>query len=312
MCTSGVLIRGGLIACSAMLGYALVDAAAAHVGERLIPVSELTDENLAVIDLQDGRTDDWLAVIGEPSLYNFDFQVQGPHPPGDLQFRVWLAWHQSGRIYGAVETADDVFVNSISGPPIVWSLDDSFVAIGLDADHSGGPYWGWELGGFAWHNQTAQSYMIFGSPPDGVARISLHDPRIRTPRRFAQRPPYAEVGGAVFSEQPTITVTEFFVTGFDVLEAEGTSQVARLEPGKIIGIALQVDDQDVTYTSSGSPTGIGYKLPQSWCCTADMFTDALLVGPRRAGVEEGAATLSAWARIKARSGFSRPEERASH
>ena len=40
----------------------------AHVGDEIYPFLELLDEDLARIDLNDGSVDDWLEVLGEPSL----------------------------------------------------------------------------------------------------------------------------------------------------------------------------------------------------------------------------------------------------
>lgn len=72
--------------------------AVAHVGDRVYPIYELTDQDFAAIDLDDGRTDDWSALVGAPTATYDDFEPgSGPLPIGrdDFDFRVWLAWHRS-------------------------------------------------------------------------------------------------------------------------------------------------------------------------------------------------------------------------
>ena len=45
----------------------------AHVGDRVYPISELTDEMLAEIQLHDGSVEEWYELIGEPTLTLLDF-----------------------------------------------------------------------------------------------------------------------------------------------------------------------------------------------------------------------------------------------
>ena len=45
----------------------------AQFQDRLYPFVELTDEMRDRIDLKDGSVDDWLEVIGEPTLTPLDF-----------------------------------------------------------------------------------------------------------------------------------------------------------------------------------------------------------------------------------------------
>ncbi|MCC7264297.1 MAG: hypothetical protein IT369_17440, partial [Candidatus Latescibacteria bacterium] len=88
---------------------------AQQTGPVLIP--ELTDEDLARIDLHDGSVQDWLQVVGEPTLRPADMSIsvypsRQYHDPGDLDFRIWLGWHgASNRFYVALERADDIHVN---------------------------------------------------------------------------------------------------------------------------------------------------------------------------------------------------------
>ena len=67
----------------------------AHVGDRVYPVHELTDEMLAEIQLHDGSVEEWYELIGEPTLTLLDFsEILGASlDPSDMDFRIWLAWH---------------------------------------------------------------------------------------------------------------------------------------------------------------------------------------------------------------------------
>ena len=66
---------------------------------------------LEEIDLHDGSIDEWYKV-GEPSMTLLDFKTfsDRPHDPSNLDFRVWLAWHdEPDRVYAAFIIADDVY-----------------------------------------------------------------------------------------------------------------------------------------------------------------------------------------------------------
>ena len=125
-----------LIAVSASLS-------SAHVGDRVVPISEIPEESFSEIDIHDGNIEDWLNVIGEPSLTGLDLTAEiggtygEEYDPSDLDFRIWLAWHRGlNRIYAAVEGVDDVFVG--------WGDDefywDGVIGLEIDGDHSGGIY----------------------------------------------------------------------------------------------------------------------------------------------------------------------------
>ena len=60
-----------LLALAPLLG--INSAAHAHIGDEIYPFYELLDEDLARIDLTDGSVEDWLDVVGEPSLTASDF-----------------------------------------------------------------------------------------------------------------------------------------------------------------------------------------------------------------------------------------------
>ena len=74
-----------LLTLAPLLG--LASQAHAHVGDEIYPFYELLDEDLH-------RIEDWLEVIGEPSLVTSDFwrgSESWPSDPTTLDVRVWLA-----------------------------------------------------------------------------------------------------------------------------------------------------------------------------------------------------------------------------
>ena len=61
--------------------------------------------------------------------------------PSDLDFRIWLAWHdESNRIYAAVTVIDDVYYNEHDhNEEMEWCmLHYDSLLFSLDEDHSGG------------------------------------------------------------------------------------------------------------------------------------------------------------------------------
>ena len=121
--------------------------ASGHIGTRVFPFYELTDEMLETIDIHDGSVEEWYQ-IGEPSMTLLDFKTgrtgrSGVPDPSDLDFRIWLAWHdESNRIYTAVTTIDDVYYNEHNHNEETeryWlMLEYDSILFSLDADHSGG------------------------------------------------------------------------------------------------------------------------------------------------------------------------------
>ena len=89
----------------------------AHIGDEIYPFYELLDEDLHRIDLTDGSVEDWVEVVGEPSLTASDFfWLFGSYDLSELDFRIWLAWHQgSGTLWVAMERFDDLYLNNYDG-----------------------------------------------------------------------------------------------------------------------------------------------------------------------------------------------------
>ena len=123
----------------------LAGSAGAHAGGRVYPIPYLTDGMLAEIQLDDGSVDEWYDLIGEPTMTLIDFadEARGTGlDPADLDFRIWLAWHdEPARIYLAFAATDDLYKNVyVPGSDEIDNfmiLQDN-IFLGIDADHSGG------------------------------------------------------------------------------------------------------------------------------------------------------------------------------
>ena len=125
---------------TAALTIAVASTCMGHLGDRLVPVFEIPDDMIEDIDIHDESIDDWLSVIGEPTLTAAEFApfyTGESYDPSDLDFRVWLAWHRmSNRVYAAIHAVDDIFVETDNSG----SYRDGRVNLYLDGDHSGGFY----------------------------------------------------------------------------------------------------------------------------------------------------------------------------
>ena len=283
--------------------------------ERVYPIFELTDEELAQIDVKDGSVEDWEEIVGEATFTALDFNTwpkDDPYDPADMDFRVWVAWHDAtNRIYVAMERADDVFLNEFNRTATASDLNrymdgqDSCVELGVDADHSGGQYAGFGAGGqrpneeqLLRTNQQAQAYLA-------VAEVYDTGPQVGTPydswfggAEWFRTPPYAEGGGRAFGEQPTISVTEFYVTPFDrfLWNHPEESVISDLYLGKIIGLSISVHDRDAGHLEDPP---IRYYLGDWNSGYSGRFIDGLLVGAGGVLPEDTSVEDISWARIKA-------------
>ncbi len=292
----------------------LLHGAEAQESERLYPFIELTDADLAQIDVTDGSIDEWIDLLGEPTLTALDFQTdpdRAPYDPADMDFRVWLAWHgATNRLYVAVERSDDIYINNYDGsdaasPECVsmWGHDSS-VNFRVDGDASGGKYAFYleeiedpderQLLNY----QQAQSYNALGDIGGSGSHVCVGGSRAK--EGWFNLPPYAEGGGASFGEQPTLSVTEFYVTPFDRLiwNSPEESVVSTLSRGTLIGFYLAIRDYDVegelaegNHFISGQDQGPGLS-------NADDFARGLLVGPG-GEIPDSAVESVTWGRIKA-------------
>ena len=289
-----------------LLGVA--DHTRAHVGNRVYPIFELTDEDVAVLDLTDGIIEDWLDIVGEPTLTALDFvdlPSSPPYDPFDLDFRIWLGWHRStNRIYGAMQQADDVYIlNDKDRQSDIWlTLHEAAINFYVDGDHSAGELvfapncCDTEEEYLLLLHQTAQWHLVLGGDYSAGPRIRLVNLFQEYDQEWFLNPPYADSDGNVFGENPIITITEFYVTPFDhfVWNNSEESLISELYPGKIIGFTMSIHDQD-------SEEDIGaYLLGETGAqSSGDAYVDGILLGPGGEIPDDSAVESITWGRIKA-------------
>ena len=290
---------------------ALASITHAHVGDEIYPFFELLDEDLDRIDLTDGSVDDWLEVIGEPSLTASDFLwLNNPYDPSELDFRIWLAWHQgSSTLWIAMERFDDLYFNLYDADkPWEMQLWDSSLRFKVDGDHTGGEYsyfLGWNCAGCSPEqvlesHRQAQEWMAIADTPDGEHLFHIGA------SEWVTREPYAAAGGGVIGQSPATSVTELKVTAFDdlIYNDEDASEASQLQAGKTIGFSISTIDNDDTRYDDGYGRKIAISLSASSkaAINADLLVDGLLIG---AGEDpslyddRSAVEPSSWARIKA-------------
>lgn len=275
----------------------------AHVGDRIYPIWQLSDEDVATIDLMDGSVEEWLDLVGEPTLTTVDFG-NDRYDPSDLEFRIWLAWHEpTNRIYGAVERYDDAYVamgTRFNCP--VESCHDAAINLYIDGDHSGGDFMYPLNDSMTWEEywsitfQGAQCFTAKAEDLEGYPLVEMWYLALATSNRedwFIQSP-YAGGGGGFFGEAPTVSVTEFYVTPFDRLiwNSPEESVVSVLQPGQIIGFGVQIFDTDISKKES-------YWMGNGITGSADSFADGLLLGMGGEIPEDTIVENITWARIKA-------------
>ena len=300
--------------------------ASAHIGTRVFPFYELTDEMLETIDIHDGSVEEWYQ-IGEPSMTLLDFKTgktgrSGVPDPSDLDFRIWLAWHdESNRIYAAITTIDDVYYNEHNyndeeGKRFILNYDS--VLFLLDADHSGGTgkpidvfnYVHEELldiyGSTQWYSVIAQTRS--GPTIDNGIRVSQENHPIWNfigePDSWMVFSPYGDAGGMAEGEQPSLSVIEMYVTPYDwwgALDDLDQVRFSELSAHQIIGFAIMVLDSDGDCPGCTGP----YHEPAeifddgNWLYVsnynkADEFIDGILLPTQGTSVES-----ITWGRIKA-------------
>ena len=283
----------------------------AHVGDVVYPIFELTDADLAQLDLHDGSIADWELLLGAPTLTRDDAfrpvlvpncescSAEALPAPEDLDFAIWLGWHQrSNRLYFAAERFDDV---------TLFATREKF-ELRIDGDHQGDTYVDWA---YITHCHTswtddcdpnsrvdhlAQTYSVFpyAFPSKGddwtVYWVDWD------PGDWVSRPPYADGSSQVdTSASPTSWVTEFYVTPFDSLIYHNPfgSRVSLLSAGKVIGFDVAVLDGDDD--SDGSYDYFSLSGDYDAYDHARLFVDGLLVGKASPTQIE----QSTWGRIKA-------------
>ena len=128
----------------AMIAIWLPVVANAHTGNRLFSIPYVSVDDLAHIEM-DGDVADWKDLLGEPTVTPLDFHMfshqalssYDQYDPGNLDFRVWIAWGDEGKLYVAAEAADDVY-RSDEFEYVFYTSDH--VSLKVDGDHSGGQF----------------------------------------------------------------------------------------------------------------------------------------------------------------------------
>jgi hypothetical protein len=301
----------------------LIHPAQAQSGDRLFPIVELTDADLAQINVKDGSVEDWQQVVGEPTLTAADFRTDpdyADYDPSDMDFRIWLAWHRgTNHIYVAMERSDDIYLNQYSGRDCAdrtcgMGWQDSYITFSVDGDHSGGQV----LLSPEESQLDQEERLLFlyqqAQRYHAISEVQGTDPHIEllgalSPADWFVRPPYAEGGGGAIRGNPAISVTEFYVTPFDyfVHNDQEKSVVSELSPGRIIGFAISVLDVDMEDHHIESIHYLRAVEPD-WTCLgvcsvviydSDDYSLGLLMGSGGAAPEVSAVESDTWARIKA-------------
>jgi len=284
----------------------MVGKAQAHIEVDGSPflLFEMTDAELASIDINDGTLDDWDAQFGVPSLVATDFFADptvgdgAQYDPNDLDFRIYLGWTRASRgnhIYVAIERVDNVYINEYEGgnPGSLWTQDS--IEFMIDGDHTGGQYGGWDAAAYSEeelkliNNAQAQQYLGIPESPDGQLVGYLG-----SGTEWVNLPPSADGGGAAVGTNPTVSVIEWYLTPFDncIWNDPAGSVQSVMQPDKIVGFQISVPDFDTEprayhafHTLSGQASTFKY---------AERFVDGILVG-----ADVGTAVeQSSWAEIK--------------
>jgi hypothetical protein len=183
------------------------------------------------------------------------------------------------------------------------------VSFRVDGDASGGKYYFYleeiedDEERQLLNYQHAQSYHALGDIVGSGSHVCVGFSRAR--EGWFNLPPYAEGGGASFGEQPTLSVTEFYVTPFDRLiwNRPEESVVSALSPGTLIGFSLTILDHD---DAERQPEGFHFithfiaegDYSSAIFRNADNFVRGLLVGPG-GELPDSAVESMTWGRIKA-------------
>ena len=283
-----------------------------QVSDRVYPFTELSDEDVARLDLRDGAVFDWLDIVGEPSLTALDFHTNplySSYDPTSFDFRVWLAWHDpTNHLYMAVQSTDDAYINEYEryggGYTRNIGVHDSAVFFHIDGDGSGGEWFtkdgASEEENLAMLNVQAQGYFAIAGNYDNDTNLQMLWNLVDQPHAPGfLLPPNADGGGGCVSEQPVICTVEFYVTAFDrlVWNNPGESVVSDLFPGKFIGFDIVlIDVEPSIYTQNNSEHALTPFSQERW--NSSNWAKGLLVGAD-SGRADTAARDVTWGRIKA-------------
>ncbi len=278
----------------------LADPADGHIGERLLPIPQVPAHVLEGIDLDDGSIDDWREALGPPLLTALDFEGSVPYDPANLDFRIWLAWGEPGRLYMAAVFADDA--HYYEDHPGGFMVSDN-VSLAVDGDHTGGEYdfrgpHGDDPTTHESHRQ-AQRWHAVSQTENGRASVELSVFEQEDYGPWMYWPPFAHGGGDTAGENPTIWVVELYVTAWDELDSRGPdySRISDFRAGQIIGLSVGVMEWDRRNQGGNDFFGLRTTAEPDPYGGADNFSDGILLGPD--GQVPTAIRWDSWSRIKA-------------
>ena len=238
--------------------FFLAIPAKAHMGNAVYPIPQLTEEMMAKIRFEDGSVDEWYDLVGEPTFTQEDFRTSGNREfdPSNLDFRIWLAWHNDpDRLYAAFSSSDN---QNLSFSRLGMYFDEDSFTLSIDGDHSGGEgkleqddYEGmdmwWESQQYVVFSHTDSVRLVFNALSSVFTRDSedsigyvvgfLTD---RLSQYWMVLPPYGTASGNIGGAAST-NVIELFVTPYDDWQGYGSSNgpedivFSELSEGKIIG-----------------------------------------------------------------------------
>ena len=281
-----------------------------HRGDRVYPLFEVIDET--AINVNDGHVDEWMELIGEPTVTALEFTVLDwqfgastfplhDYDPSDLDFRIWIGWTSaSERIYVAAIFSDDISAGEDEYDPN-YSPGQDFLRLLIDGDHDASsdrdPNPTLEGDDSRIFDQAAQSYSAVPVRAEGPI-VGLRTLEFYGGDWWWSYPPYGNGGGAIRGENPVIWTVEFYVTPFDMLlrKEPENSIVSDLGAQKIVGFQIHVGDfDDPDEGKEFYFLGDEKDFPGD----ADTWMDGLLIGSG-AGVSDGSVVRTdSWGRIKA-------------
>ena len=282
----------------------------AQGSDRLYPFRELTDEMRARIDLRDSSVEDWLDVLGEPTLTALDFATMpsfSGYDPSSFDFRIWLAWHDAGNhLFVAAEIVDDIYVGDHPDRAPHWDPQEAVVYFSVDGDGSGGTTIETGVDNVVIRDITmGQAQEYWAVVEDHGNSIDIYLSWVSSLFPWVHQVPYADGGGRVLDSQPVFYVIEFYVTAFDRLiwDSPERSLISELFADKQIKFAMSLTDSDTNPSTEriesvhylyGPDASRGKNLGR----VSDGWAHGILLGAD-GGTDGTAAERTSWGRIKA-------------
>jgi hypothetical protein len=247
---------------------------------------------------------------GDPALIVSEGNTDQVTDLADFSLRFILAWSdRTNRIYGMVDRYDDVIDLEIGTDDSGCCGQLDTMELGLDADHSGGQYAGFDaeadFGGDAEaatraNGRQAQTFHVGWGRQDGKPWKWNWQHEIN----WDNDPPWSccEDSFIMSGSHGTegTTTAEIYLTPWDEFDHDGPANSVEhnLTEGAIIGFELAPVDMDI---ATGEDKGAKWTLraPGDIWNQAGSFTDFLLMPVDESLVDATAVKRDSWGRIKA-------------